>query len=133
MIKKCVMKKTLIILLFTSYVLCSFNASLFGAKGPSPLMSDVEAMDIADGEYVGKADDFDGALLEVKVLMKNHKIKEIEIIESKEDGYVYMASGLIPLIVELQSVEIDAVSGATVSSKALFRSIKDAISKQAVR
>ena len=127
------MRKPIVLIFFMVYGLTVFNTVLLGAEGQAVMIIDIDASSLSDGEYFGKADDFDGEFLKVKVIIKDHEIEKIKIIESKEDAYVYMASGLIPLIVELQSVEIDTVSGATVSSKALLAAIKDALSTQVVR
>lgn len=85
-------------------------------------------LSLRDGDYYGEAEDYGGDSLKVKVTVKRNKIHDIEIVESKEDGYVFMVSGLIPLIIELQSLEVDAVTGATISSKAFISAIKNALS-----
>jgi uncharacterized protein with FMN-binding domain len=83
-----------------------------------------------DGVYYGKAPDHGGETLAVKVVIEKGRIKDISITGSKEDAYVFIASGLIPLILETQSLEeIDSVSGATETSQALIKAVNDALLK----
>ena len=84
---------------------------------------------IPDGEYYGKAEDFGGRVIEVKVSVKDSEIYDIEIVDSKEDGYVFMAREIIPSIIKTQSLDVDAVSGATASSEALIKAIEKALGR----
>lgn len=83
---------------------------------------------LADGEYTGKerylGDDF-----EVKVTLLDHRIDKIEILKADERKYTKMASAVTARVVEKQSLDVDAVSGATVTSKVFRNAISNALSK----
>ena len=66
--------------------------------------------------------------MKVKVVIKDNKIKSIEIVEH-QDGSSYMqkASALISTVIEKQSTNVDGVSGATYSSAGLIEAIRNAV------
>ncbi len=79
----------------------------------------------ADGVYEGEADGF-GGVISVQVEIEEGMITSVEIIsaEDEDTAYLEMAEGIIPSILEAQSAEVDAISGATFSSEG----IRDAVS-----
>ena len=85
---------------------------------------------LKDGEYSGYS-----RLVDVKVTIKNDKITGIEIVEHRGGGAKYenMILPLIDQIIKSQSLEVDAISGATTSSNYLKNAIKEALGKAAVR
>ena len=80
-----------------------------------------------DGTYYGTGTGF-GGTVKVKVVIKDNKIKSIEIVEH-QDGSSYMqkASALISTVIEKQSTNVDGVSGATYSSAGLIEAIRNAV------
>lgn len=84
---------------------------------------DVEMALVADGAYEGEAD---AGLVSVKVsvLVKDHAIREIRILEH-QNGMGSAAEAIVAEMVEKNRYGVDAVSGATLSSEA----IKSAVSK----
>lgn len=91
---------------------------------------DISDMNLADGAYEGTAKGFGGAI-NVKVEVKDGKVVNIEILEHGEtESIAGPALEEIPeSIIDAQSVEIDNVSGATVSSKGIKAAVMDALSK----
>ena len=69
--------------------------------------------------------------MKVKVVIKDNKIKSIEIVEH-QDGSSYMqkASALISTVIEKQSTNVDGVSGATYSSAGLIEAIRQKRQRQ---
>ncbi len=68
----------------------------------------------------------------VEVTMEGDQITGIEVVEEQEteDLGPPAFEELIPQIIDAQSTEgIDAVSGATVSSEALFEAVDEALDK----
>ncbi len=80
-----------------------------------------------DGVYEGAH-----AFVKVRVLVKDEKIAGIEILEHGGGGEKYrqMIEPLLERIVEAQSLEVDAVTGATVSSDYLKQAVRDALSSK---
>lgn len=76
-----------------------------------------------DGRYISEA-----PMLKVAVTIKDGVISEIEILEHKGGkGYDKMVEPLIEKILMCQSTDIDAVTGATMSSEALKKAVDDAL------
>ena len=84
---------------------------------------------LKDGEYLGSANGY-GGILTVKVTIKNGKISAIDVISQNETPqYFRRAYAVINQILSTGSVNVDSVSGATVSSNALKMAVADAIQK----
>lgn len=83
-----------------------------------------------DNEYLGSATGMGGTLT-VKVTMDGEKIASVEIVEhSESEGISDPAIKDIPAaIVEKQSTEVDNITGATITSKAIIAAVQDALSK----
>lgn len=86
---------------------------------------------LADGEYLGTSTNGMGGELIVKVTMDGDKIANVEIVKQNEtDGISDPAREQIPgAIVEANSTEVDNVSGATITSKAIKEAVEDALSQ----
>lgn len=79
------------------------------------------------GEFEGKADGYAGEIL-AKVKLEDGKIKEIETEENETDTIGHIAiEKLTDEIVEKNSLDVEIVSGATVSSTAFLEAIKAAL------
>jgi uncharacterized protein with FMN-binding domain len=87
-----------------------------------------EKVVLKDGTFEGTARGHN-APLKVKVTIKDGKIKEIIVLEHKETPGISDAAfkQVIPAMIEKQSVEVDAVAGASVTSKALMEAVKNAL------
>ncbi|MDQ0149564.1 FMN-binding protein [Eubacterium multiforme] len=80
-----------------------------------------------DGKYEGTGEGYEGKT-KVSVKVDGGKIKNIEVIKTSDDeSYIKEAKKLIPKIVETQNIEVESVSGATMSSKGIKSAIKDAL------
>jgi len=85
---------------------------------------------VADGEYTGEFPFRQRYLYRVKVTVKSGRIVDIEVLENgTENEYAEKGLGVIPRILREQSPDVDAVSGATVSSKALMKCVERALKK----
>lgn len=88
-------------------------------------ISNIELSGIADGVYTGSCAVFPVAA-EVKVTVKDHAITAIEL--TKHDHGQGAAAEEIPgRVVEAQTLNVDAVSGATYSSKVILKAIENAL------
>jgi len=62
------------------------------------------------------------------VTVQNNKITSIKIIDHRRSPIGKKAENIIDQIIELQILDIDAVSGATASSKAILKAVENALS-----
>lgn len=82
-----------------------------------------------DGTYTGEAEGM--APLSVSVTITDGKISEVEVTEQNETpGYSEDALAQIPdAIVDKNSTEVEAVSGATTTSNAIKEAVDNALEK----
>jgi uncharacterized protein with FMN-binding domain len=96
------------------------------SEGANVTLSGVNLSNIADGTYTG-AYDFKRWSNTVSVQVKDGRITSIGIVDDVFGAGVTNASGeIIRRVIETQDTRVDAVSGATVTSKAYLKAIEDA-------
>lgn len=85
----------------------------------------------SDGKWEGEAKGF-GGMINVLVTVENGAVSEIEITsaDGEDKAYLSMAEDIIPKIMDAQSTEVDAISGATFSSTGIRDAVSEAL-KQA--
>ena len=90
-------------------------------------IENVDLQKVADGEYTG---DFDAIFVKatVKVVVKDHKIEAIELIQH-DNGRGANAEVIPDNVVKAQSLLVDTISGATSSSKVILEAIEQALKK----
>jgi len=78
--------------------------------------------------YEGSSIGYRGTI-HVQVKMSGGSISEITIVDSDEDRFIGGAAmeELIETMIELNSTDIDAVSGATITSKGFLEAVRNAI------
>ena len=85
-----------------------------------------------DGIYTAEAVGFEGKIT-VQVTVAEDKITDITLLSAEdEEEYLARAKQVIPAILEGQSPNVDAVSGATYSSTGILNAVKLALAKAAV-
>ena len=85
-----------------------------------------------DGIYTAEAMGFEGRIT-VQVTVAEDKITDITVLSAEdEEEYLSRAKRVIPAILEGQSPNVDAVSGATYSSTGILNAVKLALAKAAV-
>lgn len=111
-------RKLMAVLLSMAMLLCAFGA----AAEQQPLF--------VAGTYEGTAQGNNGPV-NVTVTVSDDAITDIQIGDNDETYYVFMVvADMIPArILENQSLAVDAVSGATNSSRAVIRAVENALSK----
>ncbi len=88
-------------------------------------IQDVDLELIDDGTYTGEYDVFPiHVILEVEV--ENHEIIDITIL-LHENGQGGPAEAIIEDVIEEQTLQVDAIAGATYSSKVILLAIEDAL------
>ncbi len=85
---------------------------------------------LKDGTYEGMGKGYGGDM-KLRVVIKDGKISELKILSHNETpSYITMVEGFMKKIVEQGNIEnIDAVTGATKTSDAIFNAIKDVYSQ----
>jgi uncharacterized protein with FMN-binding domain len=86
----------------------------------------VDTKNIQDGEYIGSFS-YSSFKYMVKTFIKGHRIIEIEILQNKDTKRAKRAEGVIPEIIKKQSPNVDAISGATTTSKALMKAVEKSL------
>ena len=86
------------------------------------------SFDVSDGTYYGTGTGFAGKI-KVAVTVKDKQITAIEIVENEadDDAFFSRAKGVIDKIISGQTLEVDAVSGATYSSNGIISAVKNAL------
>lgn len=84
--------------------------------------------DFKDGTHYGTGTGFAGKI-KVCVVVKDGKIQSIEVTEVEKDdsAFVQRAKGVIDQILKTQTLDVDAVSGATYSSRGILEAVKNAL------
>lgn len=98
--------------------------------GNDPDAAAAQEFATAENEYVGQGQGMGGAIT-VKVRMDGDAIASVEVLEHMETaGICEPAIERVPAeIVAAQSADVDAVSGATMTSNGIMDAVKDALSK----
>lgn len=86
---------------------------------------------LAANEYIGVSKNGRNGEIKVKVTMDGDKIAKIDVLEHAETpGLSDPAFQQIPdAIIKAQSTDVDAVTNATITSKALMEAVNDALSQ----
>lgn len=81
-----------------------------------------------DGIYEGSGDGFGGEI-KVRLTVKDNKFEKVEILsaENETKDYLESAKKILDDTIDKQSVDVDTVSGATLSSNGIISAMKDAI------
>jgi uncharacterized protein with FMN-binding domain len=89
-------------------------------------VQDVDLQSVTDGSYPGSFA-YGGFTYQVLTTVKDHTIVNIDIIQNKKSRHAAKAEAVIPLIVEHQSPNVDGISGASISSKALKKAVENSL------
>lgn len=96
----------------------------------STIGSNISIASLKDGTYQGEAKGFAGKII-TKIIVEDGKITEIEIIDHHESkGWYEEVFMVLPKeIIKKQRLQVDAISGATKTSKGLLKSVENAVKK----
>ncbi len=90
-------------------------------------VSEVDMSTLSDGVYDGSYSAFP-IVVEVRVTVEEHRIAAIDILKH-QTGQGQPAEAITGTVMEKQSLKVDAVSGATYSSKVILKAIENALDK----
>jgi uncharacterized protein with FMN-binding domain len=88
----------------------------------------IDLSQVKDGEYSGEYA-YGGFTYEVKVSVVAHQIKDISLVKNRTTRHAKMAEGVVKSILDQQKNDVDVVSGATTTSKALLKAVEIALEK----
>jgi uncharacterized protein with FMN-binding domain len=112
-------------LFVTAFVLNACGQRSDTGDGRSP-RAEIDFNDIADGTHRGRFT-YGAFNYTVDVVAENGHVVEIIVIQNKDNEPSKNAEAVLERVVELQSLQVDAVTGATTSSKALLQAAENAI------
>lgn len=124
-------KKVLLILLAAALFLLLAGGVAMGAVLRAVQTISVSTPDlrsIPNGDYMGEYS-IAPVSVKVKVSICNCQISDIAILQH-ENGLGSKAERIVSDIVREQSLDVDVVSGATVSSKCILKAVESAIGEQ---
>lgn len=105
------------------------TVKIMGNKYPEVsgmVINNVELSQIKDGTYTGEFS-YGKSTYGVVVVIKNGKYHSISVNSNRNDKYSKRAQTIIERIIEEQSLNVEVISGATRSSKAILKAIENAL------
>ena len=116
---------TLVVVLFIAFFVV-LETKLLAGGGSSQTVPGANGYNAS--EYIGTGQGNNGEI-KVKVTFSDTAIESVEVVEHSESaGICEPAMEQIPQeIVDAQTYNVDAVSGATMSSKGIMAAVKDAM------
>ncbi len=86
---------------------------------------DFDLSKIADGVYAGWYDS-GPVIVDVKVSVQDHTITKIDLVRHRT-GQGQAAEAIVGKVVAAQSLKVDTISGATMSSRVILLAIENAL------
>jgi len=94
-------------------------------------VKDFNLNEIDDGTYSGEAEyDYN---YQIEITVKAHHVDQIRIINNRESHYAKLAELIVNKVIERQTPNVTAVTGATTTSKCLLKAIENALEKSEFR
>jgi len=88
-------------------------------------ISNVDLSKVPDGTYTGSCETI-WVAADVRVIVERNKITRIELVRHK-NGRGTSAEIIPDKVLEAQTLDVDLISGATVSSKVILKAIENAL------
>jgi uncharacterized protein with FMN-binding domain len=100
-------------------------------EGKNLMISDVNFKQLNDGTYIGE---YEGGrnkwrANEVQVTVSSGKLTDIQLLKHKENQKPEFTTKLYDRVIKSQSLQVDTISGATITSKAYLKSVENALNK----
>jgi uncharacterized protein with FMN-binding domain len=92
--------------------------------------AELDPASAADGEHSGSFSYGEGdfaVTVAVVVEVADGRIVSIAVTENEDRSHPQSAEAVLPRVIAEQSLSVDAVSGATTTSKALLKAVEDAL------
>ena len=111
----------------------AYNASVLQAQSAAQAAQAAQTQSgYRDGTYEGSAFGF-GDVIRVSVTIQNGKMTDIAVLDAsgEDKPYYKQALPLLDEMLDVQSAEVDTVSGATLTAEGLIGAVEDALGKAA--
>jgi len=124
-------KRILIVVCLLVFIVFAIGIKFFNAIEDYPneiaaiSIENIDLEGISDGRYIGECAT-SIVKAEVTVDVKEHKITAI-VLTKHVHGQGEPAEAIIPEVIAAQSVQVDAITGATISSKVILKAIESAL------
>ncbi|MFH1309915.1 MAG: FMN-binding protein [Candidatus Omnitrophota bacterium] len=123
------MKKTIIVTIVVMVLAILIIGALKVYEAKEIMNMQIDEMDLSnvpDGIYAGE-EKYMAFVCKVNVTVKKNRIVDIAVFEGRESEYIERAKEVADRVIENQSLEVDTVTGATVTSKAILKAIEKAL------
>lgn len=117
------MKKVFFVIIALFFIGCASKEMMMVRQME---IQNVDTKNIQDGEYIGSFS-YSGFEYKVKTIVQGHRIADIKILQNRDTKHAKSAEGVISEIIEKQSPNVDAISGATTTSKALMKAVENSL------
>lgn len=115
-----------LIILFAAVLIIFFVAHVYSKNTLKDVtVANLDPKDLPDGTYSGEAT-IKPVIAKVTVTVAEGKIADVQVLEH-QTGLGKKAEVITSEIVHQQSLQVDAVSGATLSSQAILKACEDAL------
>ena len=113
-----------------AYAVSAVEAPLAYTLGVESDLTEETTYETAENEYLGKGQGIGGEIV-VKVTMDGSSMAAIDVLEQSETPDIggKALETLPQAVLDAQSVDVDAVSGATTTSNAFFTAVSEALSQ----
>jgi uncharacterized protein with FMN-binding domain len=108
---------------------CTGIKDFFNPQPDAIRLGELNLMELPDSTYRGQAT-CGPVKVRVVVQIQDHAIRDIDIIKHRT-GQGQPAEAIIRQVIQQQSVQVDVISGATISSKTILKAIKTALTPAA--
>ncbi len=89
-------------------------------------IQDVDMSSVLDGAHAGTYT-YNGFEYRVQTVVRDHTITDIVILNNRTTKHAKKAEEVVAEIIKEQTPNVDAVSGATTTSKALMKAVENAL------
>jgi len=115
-------------IIFFALSLMVFSCVSLGSRNNAAVHGENAASEGSEMSYEGTAQGYRGPI-QVQVRVSGGSITEIVIVDSEEDNFVGGAAieELIDMVIQYNTTDIDAVTGATESSRGFLKAVENAI------
>lgn len=118
----------ILFILVTACVFLIFIPEMNNEKIRQMQINDVDLSVIDDGTYRGEFA-YGHYTYHAEVVVKDHRIEQISVRHGRDSEHAKAAEGVIDNIIAEQKIDVDVVSGATTTSKAILKAVENALSR----
>jgi len=129
-------KFRMIVLVLVVVILLGLGAAIIFTEGErregrNLPIAVIDFKKLHDGTYIGE---YEGGMKKlrankVQVIVSSGKVTEIKLLEAKNKPSTKFTEELYDRVIKAQSLQVDTVSSATITSKAYLKSVEDALLK----